>query len=109
MSTFYVILVVWTIVSSSALCQLDALDHNNREPSAALETTKSCAKESSVIDSKVLNYENKEYLKHSLLIYGLLVSITKDDVSTTCFAHVQKIIQGIKVKESWALKGKLSE
>jgi hypothetical protein len=50
--------------------------------------------------------ENIDNLKYSSLVYGLLVSTTEKDVSQTCYDHGQKIIRGIILKETWAIKGK---
>jgi hypothetical protein len=49
--------------------------------------------------------KNIDHLKYSSLVYGLLVSTTEKDVSPTCYEHGQRIIQGLILKETWAMKG----
>jgi hypothetical protein len=75
-----VILVMFNLIESNALYQF-----NN-----------------TVIHNETKNTDN---LRYSSLLYGLLISTTKDDVSKTCYDHVQRIIQGIQLKETWAIKG----
>jgi hypothetical protein len=110
MLIFYatVVLVVWHSVSTSALCQLNSTQSHDDpiENSSVLIATQSCAKKSNVIENKVTKNEIRDYLKYSSFVYGLLVSIKKEDVSNTCYVQANKVIEGIKVKESWAMKGK---
>jgi hypothetical protein len=76
----FVILVIFNLIESKALCQF-----NN-----------------SLIHNETKNIDN---LRYSSLLYGLLVSTSEKDVSKTCYEHGQRIIQGIKLKETWAIKG----
>ncbi|XP_055537122.1 uncharacterized protein LOC129725377 isoform X2 [Wyeomyia smithii] len=46
----------------------------------------------------------KEILKHTSIIYGLISIAERDELSEQCYGELQQIFEGIQQKEIWALK-----
>jgi hypothetical protein len=54
--------------------------------------------------SSVLNAHHTERLKHSSVIYGLIVAAEENQLSQRCFNEIQQIMHAINRKEIWAMK-----
>ena len=55
-------------------------------------------------ESTVLNIHHTERLKHSSVIYGLIVTAEENQLNQQCYNEFQQIMHGIKRKEIWAMK-----
>lgn len=53
--------------------------------------------------SSVLNVHT-ERLKHSSVIYGLIVAAEENQLNQRCYNEIQQIMHGINRKEIWAMK-----
>jgi hypothetical protein len=49
--------------------------------------------------------DGSEYLKYTSIVYGLLESVQNEQVDATCYADSKRIIDGVKQRETWAIKG----
>lgn len=55
--------------------------------------------------SSVLNTHYTERLKHSSVIYGLIVAAEENQLNQQCYNEIMQIYHGINRKEIWAMKG----
>jgi hypothetical protein len=46
-----------------------------------------------------------DYLKYTSIVFGILESVQNQDVSVTCFKDSQRVIAGVRQRETWAFKG----
>lgn len=54
--------------------------------------------------SSILNVHHTERLKHSSVIYGLIVAAEENQLNQRCFNEIQQIMHAINRKEIWAMK-----
>lgn len=54
------------------------------------------------------HHEYKNRLKHSSLIYGLLVTASENQLNQKCYKEIMQIYHGIHKKEIWAMKSESS-
>lgn len=54
--------------------------------------------------SSVLNSHHTERLKHSSVIYGLIVTAEENQLNQQCYNEIMQIYHGINRKEIWAMK-----
>lgn len=47
---------------------------------------------------------NTERLKHSSVLYGLIMNAEKNQLNHQCFSEIMQIYEGINKKEIWAIK-----
>ncbi|XP_053687195.1 nose resistant to fluoxetine protein 6-like [Sabethes cyaneus] len=71
-------------------------------------TGKYCHREAFAREHLVAGYgralRQKEILKHTSVIYGLISIAERDELSEQCYGELQQIFEGIQQKEIWALK-----
>jgi len=48
-----------------------------------------------------------DYLKYTSIVFGLLESVQDKHVDATCFQDSKRIIDGVRQRETWAVKGLL--
>lgn len=58
--------------------------------------------------SSVLNVQHTERLKHTSVVYGLIVAAEENQLNQRCYSEIQQIMQGINRKEIWAMKSELN-
>lgn len=59
--------------------------------------------------SLISNGHHLERLKHSSIIYGLIVAAEENQLNQQCFNEIMQIYQGINRKEIWAMKSELKK
>lgn len=61
--------------------------------------------DSNIRDKKsYMSSQYTERLKHSSIIYGLIVNANEDQLNLQCFNEIMQIYHGINRKEIWAMK-----
>jgi hypothetical protein len=48
-----------------------------------------------------------DFLKYSSIVFGLLESVQNEHVDATCFKDSRRVVDGVRRKETWAIKGEL--
>jgi hypothetical protein len=51
------------------------------------------------------SYRKIDYLKYTSIVFGLLESVQNELVGATCYKDSKRIIDGVKDRETWAVKG----
>lgn len=54
--------------------------------------------------NSVLNTHHTERLRHSSVIYGLIVTAEENQLNQQCYNEIMQIYHGINRKEIWAVK-----
>lgn len=57
--------------------------------------------------SSVINVHHADRLRHTSVIYGLIVAAEENQLNQRCYNEIMQIYHGINRKEIWAMKSEL--
>lgn len=116
-----VILLLNVILLSSNIVNCDInynkTNNNSSVPASECSNDEYCSKniqDQIVLAKSINNYLhnvgssaksfNTERLKHSSVLYGLIMNAEKNQLNHQCFSEIMQIYEGINKKEIWAIK-----
>lgn len=119
--SFVVILLINVIILNCNIVNCDIsynkTNNNSSVPESACKNDEYCSKniQDQIVLAKSINSYlhnvgssaksfNTERLKHSSVLYGLVMNAEKHQLNHQCFSEIMQIYEGINKKEIWAIK-----
>ena len=118
--SFVVLLLINVIILNSNIVNCDInynKTNNSSVPESSCNNDEYCSKniQDQIVLAKTINNYlhnvgssgksfNTERLKHSSVLYGLVMNAEKHQLNHQCFSEMMQIYEGINKKEIWAIK-----